>query len=87
MAMQVRLMSEEELKKPLGVSPDFFKTPQVRSPAAEYQQRCFEAGVLREVVSSDSAGRPVSRFYGDPEVWLGLFKIPVKRISGWNFPQ
>ena len=41
-------------------------------------------GQLVEVVETDRTGRRFSKFYGDPEAWLGQFKSPTKIVASWK---
>jgi hypothetical protein len=41
-------------------------------------------GTLIERIEPDAAGRSISKFYGDPGVTWAPFKLPTRRITGWN---
>jgi hypothetical protein len=41
-------------------------------------------GTLLERIETDQAGRRISRFAGDVEAFLGPFKLPVQRVTGFG---
>jgi hypothetical protein len=63
--------------------PPFDRTPrpQEKSPERAFQDKEAAAGRLTEVPEPDRTGRVISRFYGDPSVWLDQFKCAGRRIS------
>lgn len=41
-------------------------------------------GQLHKRIRSDEAGRRITEYQGDPNVWLGAFKIPGRRLAKIN---
>ena len=44
----------------------------------------FRPGELRAVVSMDGAGRPVTRYVGDPAACWAQFKLPIRYVRRFN---
>jgi hypothetical protein len=67
-------------------SPPFDRTARARpvSPEQAFQDREAAAGRLTEVIETDRTGRQISRFYGDPELVWGPFKMPSRLIASWR---
>lgn len=41
-------------------------------------------GQLHKRVRSDEAGRRITEYVGDPNVWLSIFKTPARRVAKFN---
>lgn len=41
-------------------------------------------GKLVERITTDDTGRRIKNYFGDPEACWGAFKLPPKRVIGWN---
>jgi hypothetical protein len=77
-----RVNASEETKR---TSPPFDRSPkQVLTPEQQFQQREQAAGRLTMVTEHDEVGRPIRRFYGDPELCWGQFKLQSKVVVGWG---
>ncbi len=69
----------------LTAPSEFFAKPQpAQSDAQKMQARCEADGVERMVIEIDETGRRIRHFYGDPEVVWGPFKMPGKRVTGFE---
>ena len=81
-----RINALERTQRHESQGPPFDRTPARRplSPEQQFQAREAEANRLTEVIERDITGRQISRFYGDPEVCWGAFKLPGRRISRVN---
>lgn len=77
-----RLNALESTKR---AAPPFDRSPKpVLTPEQQFQQREQAAGRLTMVTEHDEVGRPIRRFYGDPELVWGAFKVPSKLLVGIN---
>jgi hypothetical protein len=51
---------------------------------ATFKRSGAGTGPLREVVERDPSGRPIHRFYGDPEACWGPIKAKPQYVTGWS---
>jgi len=74
-------MSARALEAP----PEFFARPKpAKSDAERLQERALAAGELVEIIETDRSGRKISRFYGDPGLWLSPYAYPSKLVVGFG---
>ena len=77
-----RVNSMESEKR---IAPPFDRSPKpVLTAEQAFQQRELAAGRLTMVTEHDEVGRPIRRFYGDPELCWGQFKLQSKVVVGWG---
>jgi hypothetical protein len=77
-----RRVNSMEQEKRIAPPFDLAPKPPPKSPAQQFQEQEHAAHRLTPVVHPDEVGRPIKRWFGDPELVWGPFKVPSKLLVG-----
>jgi hypothetical protein len=82
---QFQNVDVEELREPLLTPIE--KSAFADAIKASSDNSSVPEDYLREVVTTDAAGRRISTFYGQPKTWMGQFAGRRQRVIGFRNPN